>query len=487
MQNLFRRLITRAEFEIQNPKILLVGAGDYEKAALLALYPEHELVELDYSEALADLEGYEKYFNIILAPYCYGSERIDKTLYKLAMLLAPYGILLSAFGNLRYYQVLEGLKQGEFGYNVKRLFTQKDFARLMGECYYHYYDYEPISAGVSEGELRAYQDYAYPEELGVQSYYFLGMRYPIEIMKLRKEYTPSVRHRLSYLVKSIEAGIMPLENQRKLAELMQAEGITDSYLEEFMVHNLADLSKFIINLQEDREPKYRIRDYLRANFLPPPEKMFSFIICVNNETEFHENAESILNLRLPEGFGAEIIPIYNAKSMCSGYNLGQDKARGKYKIYTHQDVFFYSDTVLMEVLAIFADSTIGMVGAIGARKLHPSGVWYKSHDITGGVLQQWEDGGLKNSKRKYRGDMDSKALDGLLLITQYDLRWREDLFTGWHFYDISMCLEMQRKGYRTVAAGQSEYWCIHCLKDKPLDDSYEQYRLIFLREYDGEF
>ena len=75
MQNLFRRLITRAEFEIQNPKILLVGAADYEKAALLDLYPEHELVELDYSEALADLEGYEKYFNIILAPYCYGSER----------------------------------------------------------------------------------------------------------------------------------------------------------------------------------------------------------------------------------------------------------------------------------------------------------------------------------------------------------------------------------------------------------------------------
>ena len=80
-----------------------------------------------------------------------------------------------------------------------------------------------------------------------------------------------------------------------------------------------------------------------------------------------------------------------------------------------------------------------------------------------------------------------EACDGLFLATQYDVPWREDLFTGWHLYDTSMCLEMKRHGYRCVVPNQSaDFWCIHCPREKPLAPEYKEYQKIFLREYGKE-
>jgi hypothetical protein len=54
-----------------------------------------------------------------------------------------------------------------------------------------------------------------------------------------------------------------------------------------------------------------------------------------------------------------------------------------------------------------------------------------------------------------------EALDGLLLATQADIPWREDLFDGWDFYDISQCFEMKRREYKVVIPYQEDMWCYH--------------------------
>jgi len=80
-----------------------------------------------------------------------------------------------------------------------------------------------------------------------------------------------------------------------------------------------------------------------------------------------------------------------------------------------------------------------------------------------------------------------EAVDGLFLATQVDLRWREDLFTGWHLYDTSQCMEMRRHGYQVVVPNQEkEFWCIHCPKEKPLAREYKGYQKVFLKEYGAE-
>ena len=59
-------------------------------------------------------------------------------------------------------------------------------------------------------------------------------------------------------------------------------------------------------------------------------------------------------------------------------------------------------------------------------------------------------------------------------------------FDGWHFYDVSQCMEMSRAGYRTAVPYQRDFWCIHCPKEKPLDPVYYQYQKVFLKEYRKE-
>ena len=77
---------------------------------------------------------------------------------------------------------------------------------------------------------------------------------------------------------------------------------------------------------------------------------------------------------------------------------------------------------------------------------------------------------------------DVEAVDGLLMVTKEDLPWREDLFDGWDFYDVSQSFEFRKKGYRVVVPEQKKPWCAH-------DDgtmnlwSYDGYRKIFLTEY----
>lgn len=76
-----------------------------------------------------------------------------------------------------------------------------------------------------------------------------------------------------------------------------------------------------------------------------------------------------------------------------------------------------------------------------------------------------------------------EVVDGLLMATQYDIEWRQDIFDGWHFYDLSQCLEFKKNGYFVVVPKQEETWAMHECGVKFLDENYEKYRLIFLSEY----
>jgi hypothetical protein len=74
------------------------------------------------------------------------------------------------------------------------------------------------------------------------------------------------------------------------------------------------------------------------------------------------------------------------------------------------------------------------------------------------------------------------AVDGFIMATQYDIDWREDLFKGWHFYDISQSLEFKKAGYEVGVVKQKTPWVIHDCG--PLSTAgYEESRQIFLYTY----
>jgi hypothetical protein len=60
--------------------------------------------------------------------------------------------------------------------------------------------------------------------------------------------------------------------------------------------------------------------------------------------------------------------------------------------------------------------------------------------------------------------------------------WREDLFGGWDFYDISQSFEFRRVGYRVVVPNMQRPWCLHDCGFMNLA-SYDHWRHVFLEEY----
>lgn len=219
------------------------------------------------------------------------------------------------------------------------------------------------------------------------------------------------------------------------------------------------------------------------------DKKIAFITCVNSDYWYSECLLYLKHLKIPDNMTAEFIDIRDAKSMASGYNRAMNSSNAKYKVYLHQDTFVVNKNLVDDLLKIFKNEKIGVVGMIGCMNLPATGVWWDGMRIYGRVLHACEPESVVDSHcDEPEGDyQEVESVDGLFLATQYDLTWREDLFDGWHLYDTSLCKEMSRAGYKVVIPNQEkDFWCIHCPKEKPLDPKYRRYQKIFLREYGSE-
>jgi hypothetical protein len=211
------------------------------------------------------------------------------------------------------------------------------------------------------------------------------------------------------------------------------------------------------------------------------------ICCTNNPVEFMECQTYIQALELPDNFHLEIIPIYGAPGMAAGYNEAMRLTDAKYKVYLHQDTFIVHRGFFTDLIQLFEqNANIGLVGVIGAKYLPESGIWWESAELTGKVY---------NSSRgrmdllDFGSDQQSwsevEAIDGLLIATQADLPWREDLFDGWHFYDTSQCMEYIRAGYAVAVPSQDIPWCLHDCGVTHTGANFQEARKLFCSYYRG--
>ncbi len=217
------------------------------------------------------------------------------------------------------------------------------------------------------------------------------------------------------------------------------------------------------------------------------EKEICFIMCVNNEKYMEEAAYYITQLHIPDGYEISFLTIADARSMTAGYNEAMQASNAKYKVYLHQDTFILNSYFLDDCIRIFeSDAKIGMIGMIGIPQMPESGIMWDGRQY-GKVLEThiFETIIRGNGFNKELNCLDAEAIDGLLLMTSYDLPWREDLFAHWDFYDASQAMEFLKKGYRVVIPQMKDPWVLHdCgLLNK---DRYEQERQKYIKEYLGE-
>ncbi len=215
----------------------------------------------------------------------------------------------------------------------------------------------------------------------------------------------------------------------------------------------------------------------------PDSNKISFIICCNDSQYQKECISYLQELDKPKECQVEIIPIIGAKSMTSGYNQGMRQSKAKYKVYLHQDVFIWNQHFIYDLLEIFKNEEIGMIGMLGSSSIPDHGVMHSAWDIGRTYACDTQDTGIKEGDNPPPGTCRNvEALDGMLLATQYDIPWREELFDKWDFYDISQSFEFRKKGYHLAVPHQKEPWCMHdCGRTKFQD--YDTGRRILLQEY----
>lgn len=213
----------------------------------------------------------------------------------------------------------------------------------------------------------------------------------------------------------------------------------------------------------------------------------AIISCVNDEKMYGEACLYIEHLEKPNDMQVEVLSIYDAESMASGYQEAMLASDAKYKIYIHQDVFLLRKNILEEIVKVFkTDASIGMLGLIGAKKLQAGNpCWWIGTEQCGAVVAKEAPEKTRWAVCTVADDvcMDVEAIDGAFMATQYDLPWRTDLFKGWHFYDTSQTFEFRNAGYRTVIPRQTEPWFIHYNGRKFPGKDYEEAMAIFVRNY----
>lgn len=218
------------------------------------------------------------------------------------------------------------------------------------------------------------------------------------------------------------------------------------------------------------------------------EQKISFIICTNHEYLLKECQLYINNLTIPDGYCIDIITIQNASGITSAYNQAMKQSDAKYKVYLHQDVLIINTNFINDILKLFIHHPdIGMIGMVGNTSIASNGCpWENPKQNSRRVGKVYTDfvqrGGLRSFHEFSSEYQQVVVIDGLLMATQYDITWRDDLFSEFHFYDVSQSLEFRKAGYKVVVPYQNTPWCYHD-NDITNPSNYEYYRCIFEQEY----
>jgi Glycosyltransferase like family len=217
------------------------------------------------------------------------------------------------------------------------------------------------------------------------------------------------------------------------------------------------------------------------------EKTILIVVCVSDEELLKQWAKQIQNVFVPPDYYVHILPIYNAKSMTSAYNQAASFP-AKYKIYLHQDTFLINQHIFLELIALFTENEkLGLIGVAGCQYVPSNGVWWEGKNLVGQVVEyrneRYQLLSFESPFYKKKPFTSVQAIDGLFMATQYDLPWREDLFQGFHFYDVSQSFEFRKAGYLVGVADQTKPWCLHYNGDEFDAAAYETDRQIFVEKY----
>lgn len=208
---------------------------------------------------------------------------------------------------------------------------------------------------------------------------------------------------------------------------------------------------------------------------------FAFILYRQEEDKYQKTLQNLAVLKVPMGYEAEFLTVSDESNMVAAYNQAMQESDAKYKIYLQPGAYIENIDLLEKLLQLFLqDDKIGIVGISGSEVFLPTALLGKSehnYSVLREAAMEEERIRWQNSQNLFH---EVKMLDGFLLATQYDVVWREDLFSDTDFFAMAQCMEVKRQGYKVVVANQKEVWCSIKQEEKGEDLAAKD---IFLEEY----
>lgn len=181
-------------------------------------------------------------------------------------------------------------------------------------------------------------------------------------------------------------------------------------------------------------------------------KRVEFIIYYDNEQYLEECLHYISSIIVPDGYETDVIGFTDTDNICNAYNEIADNSQADIRVYLTQKTFISNKNILNDALGIFeSDEAIGIIGACGVCDLPENS----------GFVPEWRyEFCIEKDDSAYE-IQEVMAVHKMLMITNKNFRWREDALSGSDNYELSMCSDCRRKGYKLVVPKTTQKWCYY--------------------------
>ncbi len=180
--------------------------------------------------------------------------------------------------------------------------------------------------------------------------------------------------------------------------------------------------------------------------------MISIIICSRTASISDELTK---NINQTIGIPYELVIIDNSDnlySIFSAYNEGVKRSNCEVLCFMHDDIIFKTNDWGISVMNRFNASNLGAVGVAGSPYYASlPGAWWSGGYICQSIYGEQE--------LAYQSKQDNAlpvvVLDGLWFCVRKSLfsmiRFDDTTFSGFHYYDMDICLQIQQTGYKLLS------------------------------------
>ncbi|MBR2214408.1 MAG: methyltransferase [Selenomonadaceae bacterium] len=220
------------------------------KAEIYALTSFADAVELPSVEGLdirwqvadfrlhAPTEYYQQeFFDIIIADPCleFAYEPYD-TFLSLNRLLKMTGYVVSQFPNIRYHEVLENLRRGEFPVQERHFFAKTEVVHLLSDAMYQEISFAPLARD-EQVSVAPWEEFGFvndSEDLLTEVWMLRADRSTAAVAALKSLYDKETRKNLARILHRLEYDIDTDNQLAALQELCRREMIFPDYLRDFI-------------------------------------------------------------------------------------------------------------------------------------------------------------------------------------------------------------------------------------------------------------